>query len=51
MISLVSDINKSEINQLRKEVLKVTRSLYFMPANHGATLVVEILEDPELTAI
>ena len=49
MISLVSDLPPEKSSQLRKEVLEVTRGLYFMSADHGAAIVVEILEDPDLT--
>jgi aspartate aminotransferase len=51
MISLVSDLSQEKSSWLRKEILEVTRGLYFMSADHGAAIVVEILESPELTAI
>ena len=50
MITLISDLNEEKSTQLRKEALEVTRGLYFMSADHGAAIVVEILEDPTLTS-
>lgn len=51
MITLVSDLNEDRKTNLRKEVLEVTRGLYFMSADHGAAIVAEILGDSELTRI
>lgn len=50
-LSLVSDLKGSQLIDLRKEMLEVSRGLYFMPANHGAAIVVEILEDQQLTKL
>jgi aspartate aminotransferase len=49
MISLVSDLSPGNSSQLRKEILEITRGLYFMSADHGAAIVVEILENSDLT--
>ena len=51
MISLVSDLKGDKVTSLRKEMLEISRGLYFMPADHGAAMVVEVLEDAELTRI
>ncbi|MFK5953134.1 MAG: aromatic amino acid transaminase [Desulfobacterium sp.] len=51
MISLVSDLKGDKLNSLRKEMLEISRGLYFMPADHGAAMVVEVLGDAELTHI
>ncbi len=50
-ISLVSNLQGDQSIDLKKEMLEVSRGLYFMSANHGAAIVVEILEDEELTKI
>lgn len=48
-ISFVADLNKDQQLQMRKEMLEISRSLYFMPADHGAAIVAEILGDEQLT--
>ncbi len=50
-ISLVSDLQSDKLINLRKEMLEVSRGLYFMSADHGAAVVVEILEDQRLTRV
>lgn len=50
-ISLVSNLQGDQLIDLRKEMLEVSRGLYFMSANHGAAIVVEILDDEELTKL
>ena len=49
MISLVSDLEGGSLINLRKELLEITRGLYFMSADHGAAIVAEVLKDKELT--
>jgi aspartate aminotransferase len=50
-ISLVSNLEGDQLVDLRKEMLEVSRGLYFMSADHGAAIVVEILEDEQLTKL
>ncbi len=50
-ISLVSDLQSDKLTNLRKEMLEVSRGLYFMSADHGAAVVVEILDDQRLTRV
>lgn len=50
-ISFAADLQPDQEVQMRKEILEISRSLYFMPADHGAAIVVEILEDEHLTTL
>ena len=47
-LSVLLAPNTLNQDQLVNNVLRITRGLYFMPPDHGATVVVKILENQEL---
>ena len=51
MLTMVSDLETEAASTLRKQLLEVTRGLYFMAADHGAALVVEILQNTKLKTL
>jgi aspartate aminotransferase len=51
MLTMVSDLGADAAGTLRKQLLEVTRGLYFMAADHGAALVVEILRNAKLKSL
>lgn len=51
MLTVVSNMGIDTVVTLRKQALEVTRGLYFMAADHGAALVVEVLQNTKLKAL
>jgi aspartate aminotransferase len=50
-LSVLMEPNASNADHLINNALRITRGLYFMPPDHGATIVAKILEDPELSGL
>ena len=51
MLTMVSELEAEAASTLKEQLLEVTRGLYFMAADHGAALVVEILQNDKLKTL